>query len=60
MSEKKEHVLELDGLSRRNVPDTVGEYYVPDYVMRDFGEPEEVTPLSNGASSRHSNTDFLL
>lgn len=60
MSEKKENVPELAGLSKRNNLDTSGEHYVPDYVMRDFGEPEEATSPSNGASGRRQSADFLL
>lgn len=59
MSEKKETVPELAGLSR-NTLDTSGEYFVPDYVMRDFGDPEEATSSSSGAFSGRSSADFLL
>ena len=60
MSEKKENVPELAGLSKRSNPDTGDEYYVPDYVMRDFGEPEDAMSPSNGASGRRQSADFLL
>ncbi len=59
MSEK-DIVPELAGLSRRNNPDTDDEYYVPDYVMRDFGEPEETLSSFTGASGRHTSAEFLL
>ena len=60
MSEKKDAAPEPAGLSRRNNPDTDDEYYVPDYVMRDFGEPEEALYSSARASGRRSSAEFLL
>ena len=60
MSEKKETVPEVAGLSRRKRPDTNDEYYVPDYVMRDFGEAEEGLSSSGGASGRRSSGEFLF
>ena len=60
MSEKKEAVPELAGLSKRNTPDTDGEYYVPDYVMRDFGDTEEALSSSAKASGRRSRVEFLF
>ncbi len=60
MSEKKEAVSEPSGLSRMNNSDTSGEYYVPDYVMRDFGEPEDGSSSSGRASGMHSSVDLLL
>ena len=59
MSEK-DIVPELAGLSRRNNPDTDDEYYVPDYVMRDFGEPEESLSSSARVFGRRSSAEFLL
>ena len=60
MSERKEAVPEVAGLSRRNTPAANDEYYVPDYVMRDFGETDETPSSSGRASSRHSDAQFLL
>ena len=60
MSEKKEAVPELAGLSRRNTPDTSDEYYVPDYVMRDFGETEETSSSPGAASGGRSSAGSLL
>lgn len=60
MSEKKEAVPELAGVSRRNKPDTDGEYYVPDYVMRDFGDTEEASSSSGKASGRRSGAELFF
>ena len=60
MSEKKEAVSEPSGLSRMNNSDTSSEYYVPDYVMRDFGELEDGSTSSGRASGMLSSVDFLL
>lgn len=60
MSEKKEAVPELTGPSKRNGPDTSGEYYVPDYVMRDFGETEETSSPSRRTSGRRSGPELLF
>ena len=60
MPEKKEGVPELTGLARRSSADENAEYYVPDYVIRDFGETEETSYPSGGASGRRSDGGFLL
>jgi hypothetical protein len=60
MSERKDAAPEPAGLSRRNTPDTDEGYYVPDYVMRDFGETEESPSSSAGVSGRRSSAEFLL
>ena len=60
MSEKNEAVPEPSGLSKRNKPDTDGEFYVPDYVMRDFGETEEASSPSRRTSGRRSGPEFLF
>ena len=60
MSEMNEAVSEPTGLSRREHPDVSDEYYVPDYVMRDFGEPEETLSSSVRISARYSRAGFLL
>ena len=59
MSEMNEAVSEPTGLSRREHPDVSDEYYVPDYVMRDFGEPEEALSSAR-VSGRYSGAGFLL
>ena len=60
MTEKKEAVPEVAGLSKRNDPGIGDEYYVPDYVMRDFGELEEISRSFGGTYGRHSDAGFLL
>ena len=60
MSEMNEAVSEPTGLSKREHPDVSDEFYVPDYVMRDFGEPEETLYSSARAFGRHSRAEFLL
>ncbi len=60
MSEKMETVPEAAGPSRRKRPDTNDEYYVPDYVMRDFGEADNASSASGGASGQRSSGEFLL
>lgn len=57
MSEKKETVPELPRGTR---PDSNDEYYVPDYVMRDFGEAEELSSPSAWAFGRHSGGGSFL
>lgn len=60
MSEKKDTVPELGRLPKRGNPDTDDEYYVPDYVMRDFGEIEDTLSSSSRASGRRSNAGSFL
>ena len=60
MSEKKEAVPEVAGLPRSNAPDVGAEHYVPDYVVRDFGEADETMSSSGRVSGRYSDTSFLL
>ena len=60
MSERKDAVPEVAGLSKRNNPDASADYYVPDYVMRDFGEMDETPSTPGGASGRRSDAGLLL
>ena len=60
MSEKKETVPELAGLSARGNLDTDDEYFVPDYVMRDFGETEEMLSSSARTSGRRLSAGFFF
>ena len=60
MSEKKETVPELAGLSTRGDLDTDDEYFVPDYVMRDFGETEEMLSSSARTSGRRLSAGFFF
>ena len=60
MSERKETAPEPAGLPKRGNPDTDDEYYVPDYVMRDFGDIEETGSSTARASGRRSGADSLL
>lgn len=60
MTEKKETIPEAAGLRRRGRSDTNDEYYVPDYVMRDFGEAEDGPSSSGGAYGQRSSGELLL
>ena len=60
MSEKKEAVSEPAALSKRGNPHPDDEYYVPDYVMRDFGEMEEAVSSSARISGHHPSAGFLF
>ena len=60
MLERKEGVPELAGLSAKGNLDADDEYFVPDYVMHDFGETEETLPSFARTSSRRSSVGFLL
>ena len=60
MSERKEGVPEPAALPKRGNPDTDDVYYVPDYVMRDFGDIEESGSSTTRAYGRRSGADLLL
>ena len=60
MAERKEAVPEPAGLPKRGNPVADDEYYVPDYVMRDFGDIEETVSSNARSSGLRSGAEFLL